>query len=145
MIFLENEKEIMTSDDGTVVLTNYRVQYTQQDRFISIMLDKISAIQFVYRSNLYALYLGVFVGILSIIAGAAEMGQLFIIGLLVAAILLLYYFFSRHHVVAIVSDSGTSLDFYTKGANRSSLMKFVNAVEREKFIYSKKLHSFKEN
>lgn len=132
---LEQEEILTTSADSLITLTNMRLRYQSgKDHFISMMLDKISAIEINYTSKLWALLLG----ILFVILGCGfsltqshdqEAG---LIGVIIGAVFIVYYIATRKHVVQISAECGTKIIFFTKGMKREALLDFINKIEAAK-------------
>lgn len=129
---LEGEKLIKESSNETVALTNYRIRYYESKsghaNLITIMLEKLCAIEVEYKSNLYALV----IGILAVVGATIAPGIFKLISLAVGALLIFLYFKTRKHVISMISDSGESIDVETEGMSRESVLDFVHDVEKAK-------------
>ena len=129
---IEHEEILTTSADNLITLTNMRLRYQSgNDHFISMMLEKISAIEINYTSKFWALLLGI---IIIIIGGGLTLTQsndqeVGLIGVFVGVVLIIYYIATRKHVVQISAECGTKIIFFTKGMKRESLLDFINKIE----------------
>lgn len=143
-LLLSGEEILTESNDKTITLTNYRIRY-YETRFghaslASIHLDKLSAIEMKYKSNLLFLYLGVLAIIAGFIVAIADehVGDL-LIGIIPGIVLFVFYWLTKHHVVHLSSDSGVKIEFKTKGMKNETIVAFINQIEQARQNYIQKL------
>lgn len=139
---MTEEKEIMSSDNGLIKLTNRKIRYTSESfgkaNIVSIMLNEISAIEVYYKSYLPALLLGILFILLGLILGVQNQGDALLALLILGVIFIIYYLMTRRHVVSIISNSGRAISFQSSGMRRETLLKFIDKVEKAKYEYDKK-------
>lgn len=141
MGLLQGETVLMSSDNNTLVLTNYRVRYDAKEggasRYIGITLDAVSSCGLVTRSHPILLILaaiavfGGFAGFMGRMNGDSYLA----FGLVIGAILLLAYFLARSAVFSISSNGGEAIVVPAKGMAREKIVEFLQAVEDAKLNY----------
>lgn len=137
--FLENEIISVTSDDGSILLTNQRVlkntDHGVHAYFISMPLPDISTTEIRSKRHPVLIFLGVICLAAGITAGAIEneVGMIAVGGFLFLIFILLYIF-TRHHSVHITSNGGSKLYFRTKGMRREAVLDFVRKIEQAKSL-----------
>lgn len=134
---MQGETIITKSDNGLIELTNYKIRLQSesfgQSEIVSILLTEVSAIQVHFKSYVPAFIAGILFLLVGIGMGAGSAGGPFLLFFLLGVALLIYYFYTRKHVVSVVSRSGLSLDFESKGMRRDAMKKFINQIEEAKF------------
>ena len=132
---IEQEEILTTSADNLITLTSLRLRYQSgKDHFISMMLEKISAIEINYTSKFWALLLGIIIAIVGagFTATQSHDQEVGLIGVFLGVIFIVYYIATRKHVVQISAECGTKIIFFTKGMKRESLLDFINKIEAAK-------------
>ncbi len=126
---LPNEKNIMSSTDGALMLTNFRVKYEASkggtSTYKSIPLGKVSCCALTTKNYPILLILAALAGI-GVFAGPTEQGR--ILAAVIAFVFGLAYFFTRNGQIEIVADSGSSISVPTKGLKHEDVLRFVEAV-----------------
>ena len=131
---LPGEHNVMSSNDGALILTNFRVKHESDNgggsTYKSIPLKKISACALTTKKYPFLLVLAG----LAIIGGlAAPNDNLKIAGFALGAILTALYFFTRNGQLEVFSDSGTSIKFPTSGLTHVQVRVFAEAVAQETY------------
>jgi len=134
---MPGEEILMQSDDLTITLTNFRIRYyeTQMGNasLVSMHLEKLSAIEMTYKSNLILFYLGIIAVVGGIVMGMyGRNDSMFGSGIVLGIVLMLIYWLTRKHIVSISSDSGLSINFQTSGMNSDKHIQFINKIETAK-------------
>lgn len=126
---LPDERVVMSSDKDILTLTTRRVRYDStlfgSSLIISITLDSIASCGLVTKSHPILLLLAAAALIGAWVIGALE-------GILLGAVLVVFYFLTRRAVISIASNGGQTILCPTKGMDRSVIIEFLEAVEREK-------------
>lgn len=126
---LPNEENIMSSTDGALMLTNFRVKYESINgsgsAYRSIPLTKVSCCALTTKKYPLLLVLAALAGI-GVLMSPIEQGR--IMASVVAIAFGLAYFFTKNGQIEIVSDSGTSIAVPTKGLKHEDVRKFAEAV-----------------
>ncbi|RZI80859.1 MAG: hypothetical protein EOP38_21145 [Rubrivivax sp.] len=129
---LNGETVILSSDDGTLILTNYRVKHEVVSRsdssYKSIPIDKVAACALNTRSYPVLLLLAVVAVLLVFIF--PELPQRIGAGV-AAAVLVALYFGTRNGQIEVFSDSGESIAVPTKGLSHDQVKTFLEAVARQ--------------
>jgi hypothetical protein len=136
MKLLPGENKLITSDNDSMNLTNYRI--TKRDEIwgksykISIFLEDISSIEVHFKSHIVLLIIGV----LMLLAGlgmSIEAGPIVSVGsIVVGGIFIAIWWFSRKHIVSISSDGGSTLNILAKGMSDSKIDDFITSVQEAK-------------
>jgi len=136
---LFNNEEILTSTDGNIViLTTHRIRSTNsygwgQHNTTSIMLEKISSVQAVYKSYPILLVLAGLMGFIAFIVGNQSIDKGYIgFPIVIGFIFIVFYFATRKHICAIASDGGAKIAFETSNMNKELLLEFIDKVEHAK-------------
>ena len=140
MKLIPNETEIISDKNGIVVLTNYRIwnlnkglgrRYT-----ISIPLEKISSVELMFTSWVFALI----VGILLILCGVYFLGvsegdylniqsnRLAFSSFFIAIIALIVWWLSRQHIVKITSDGGPKMELLIESIGKEKVDEFICTI-----------------
>lgn len=133
---IPGENVILKSDNGVLMLTNFRVKYdaagSGASQFVSIPLDSVASCGLVTRSLpiLLAIAAILFIGALaqagqSASYGLAAVGALFVVG----------YFSTRRGVITVASNGGESISVPARGMSRDSILVFVEAVMTQKLRF----------
>lgn len=135
---MPGEKILSYSDKGIVTLTTHRIRYENkvwgESNIISIMLEKVSAVQVIYISYPLLWILGLIVsavGILMMINNNNNMSQI-VVTFFIAFFLIIGYFISRRHICSITSDGGTKIIFRTENMITESMIGFIDKIEAAK-------------
>lgn len=141
-LLLEGEEIITESANKLVTLTNYRIRYHNsslgQAHLVSIMLNKVSSVEVKYKSWWLLLIPSALLLIGGMLIGAQGNADVMIVGVIAGLLLALIYILSRRHVITIYSDSGSRINFQTKGMHKDKVLEFVNKIEKAKIKY--KIH-----
>ena len=144
MKLLQNEENILTSNDNSVVLSNLRIYMHSislgRAYTISIFLEDISSIELKYTSVI--LFLGL--AVLCIILGTLgamnnERSNLFMAGVVFGLIFLALWWFSRKHVISVASNGGSVLNFGVSGMSDASMEDFLYQLSNAKLARVNKL------
>lgn len=133
---IAGEQSLLTSNNGVLTLTNYRVKYDAKgsgmSKFVSISLDAVSSCGLVTRSSPIWLGLAAIAGIAAIVqpVEAARLG-LFLAALCFFAA----YFFTQAGVITVSSSGGEGIVVPAKGMSRESILVFLEAVSEEKLKF----------
>ncbi|MBL7088087.1 hypothetical protein [Acidovorax sp.] len=126
---LPDERCVMTSDDGALTLTNFRVKYEGKvgrgQVYKSIMLSKVSGCAVTTRT--YPLLL-VFAGLAALGTIATPQDPVRITFAAIALILFFSYFITRRGQLEVFSDSGASIALPTSGLKHEIVRSFAEAV-----------------
>ena len=135
MKLLANEEALVTSDDQSVVLTNYRVykreSKTGRSSMISIFLEKVSSVETQYTGQTFLLVLAA----IAIVAGAilaSEMNGSMLPAFIIAALFVLFWWLTKKHTVIISSDGGGSLKFDVRRMKVDAVEGFLSKVQDAK-------------
>ncbi len=126
---LQDEKVITKSKEGSTILTNYRIQYSDKKwgkaYTSSILLKNISAIEINYRSNVLLLIVAAlsFFGVLMV-------GEGLILGISISTIFLLIFLLTRRHYVSISSNGSVKINLLIKGMKSNKVLEFLNKIEQ---------------
>jgi len=138
-LLFENEKMITQSDNDLVTLTTHRIEYHStslgKEIITSIMLDKISSIEVNFSQAFWALIVGALSVLIGLYYGTINQGNIMISGLVIGIVFLLIFLFTRQHVIIISSDGGAKIKFEIKEMNDSTVLEFVNKIEKAKSDY----------
>lgn len=135
------EEVVVTSGNGVLTVTNYRVKYDASkkgnSKFVSISLESISSCGLVTRSRPVLLVLAAITLILALaqLGSAAGSGLLLVIGLgfLVA------FFVTRSSVITVSSNGGEDIVVPAKGMSRDATLFFLEAVMDAKLKFIGKI------
>lgn len=140
---LPEESVLFFTENGMVTLTTHRVRYNNkiwgQSNFISIMLEKISAVQVLSISYPLLWILGALTGVAGLLLATSHNGSHnggtpeVVISLFIAFFLIVGYFISRRHVCTITSDGGGKIIFRTENMPTAALIDFVHQIEAAKY------------
>lgn len=140
---IAGEQSLLTSDNGVLMLTNYRVKYEAKvngmSKFVSISLDSVSSCGLVTRSFPILL---VIAGILAIvaIAGFAKSGLAAGVLLLLAALVFgVAYPLTRTGGITVSSNGGEEIFVPSKGMSHESTLVFLEAVMEAKLKFIGKI------
>lgn len=129
---LPDEQVVMSSDKDILTLTTKRVRYDSavfgSSNLISITLDSVASCGLVTKSFPILLLLAA----LALIGAFTQRGDAQWMFLVAAAVLAVAYFLTRRTVISIASNGGQAILVPAKGMSRSSIVEFLEAVEREK-------------
>jgi hypothetical protein len=137
MNLLPNEEQVVTSNSEKIILTNLRIQMTDEywgsSYKIVLFLEDISSIEQRFKSNVIFLLLGClgFIAGLYISSQSYNEGS-FNIGYVAGAVFIVLWWFSRRHVVSISSDSGRALTFEVGQMSKDLIDSFIDDVQLAK-------------
>lgn len=126
---LPNENNIMSSTDGSLMLTNFRVKHESSNgsksayRFIP--LNKVSCCALTTKKYPLLLVLAAFAAIGVITLPTTQQR---IMAAVFAIVLGIAYIFTRNGQIEIFSDSGTSIAVPTKGMKHEDVRHFAEAI-----------------
>jgi|ERR1019366_5861045 hypothetical protein len=137
---LSGEKSLLTSDNGVLTLSNYRVKYDAQakgsSKFMTITLDAVASCGLVTQSKPILLVIAAICAIGAVVQH--DRGALF--GLLFLALcFVVAYFLTRSGVITISSNGGERIDVPTKGMKQENIRSFVEALVEAKLNFIGKL------
>lgn len=126
---LPNEKNIMSSTDGALMLTNLRVKYETSNgggsAYMAIPLAKVSCCALTTKKYPLLLVVAALAGV-GFFASPTEQSR--ILAAVVAVVFGIAYAFTKNGQIEIVSDSGKSIAVPTKGMKHDDVRKFAEAV-----------------
>lgn len=129
---LPGEQVVLSSDNDVLTLTNMRVRYDSvvwgQSNLIGITLGSVASCGLITKSYPFLLILAVVAVLAGVSQGSGRMWGL----VFIAAIFVVAYFVTRKAVLSVASNGGQEIMVPTKGMNREAIIKFIEAVEREK-------------
>lgn len=133
---ITGEQSLLTSDNGILALTNYRVKYDAKgngmSKFVSISLESVSSCGLITRSRPILLVLSA----VALIAAFAQPDQAPRVALLAVAVALgIAYFFTRSGVITISSNGGESIVVPAKGMGREAIVSFLEGVMEAKLRF----------
>ncbi len=145
MQLLPNEQKLITSNKDKVVLTDHRIQMTEnewgQSYRISIFLEDIASIETKYKSYIGLVIFGILIILVSIFfAGQFRVPEIIFVGLFTGIVFFITWFFSRQHIISIMSGGGSTLNFVVQGMNEEAINDFVYRVSLAKQERLKLLH-----
>jgi hypothetical protein len=137
---LSGEHSLLTSYNGVLTLTNYRVKYDAKaqgaTKFVTITLDAVASCGLVTKSYPILLILAAVSAIAAIIQrSSGALGTLLFIALCFVAA----YFFTRSGVITIRSQGGEHIDVPAKGMKPEIIRGFIEAVVEAKLKFIDKL------
>jgi hypothetical protein len=133
---IPGERFLKISDNGVLVLTNYRVKYDSHgqgaSKFVTMSLDSVSSCGLVTQSRPMLLVLAAVALIAALLQNRQELA---IILLIVAAVLAAWYAVTRSAVITISSPGGQPIVVPAKGMKRESILAFVEEVIEAKLRF----------
>lgn len=131
MKLINNEKKILESDKGQLILTTHRVRFdgstAGQRKIVSIMLDEVCSCELNYKSHIILVALAA----LSLIFGFAGGSETMLAGVIGAIIFAVTFFFTRKQMLSI-SSGGAAINVEAKGMKSEAVKDFIDAVELAK-------------
>jgi hypothetical protein len=141
MKLLQNEKEIILSNDSTVVLTNYRISMKLNSwlskYYITIFLEDVSSVENKNSSKLiYIIYslLSLFIAFLLDNSYSKNYEYIKYAGFFMAIVFFYYWWSSRKNIISISSNGGSKLEFDVNEMTDKSIEEFVHEVINAKQI-----------
>lgn len=137
---VSGEQTILSSNNGVLSLTNYRVKFdakaSGQSKYVSIALDNVSSCGLVTQSRPALLFIAAICAVIAV--ALSDKGAL--IGLLVVAIaFVIAYLVTRTAVITVSSNGGEGICVPAKGMAREDIVSFLEAVMAAKLRFSGKL------
>ncbi len=133
---------MLTSDNGVLTLTNYRVKYDAKaqgaTKFVAITLDSVASCGLVTKSYPVLLILAAISAIAAIIQ---HENNVLVTLLFIALCFVVAYFLTRSGVITIRSNGGEHIDVPAKGMKPEIIRTFVEAVVEAKLNYIGKIDS----
>ena len=129
---MTDEKKILESDKGQLVLTSHRVRFDKstagQRKIVSITLDELCSCELNYKSHIVLILLAVLSVILGFIGGSNAIA----VGIIGAIVFAIAYSLTRKQVLSL-SSAGAVINVETKGMKTKDIKDFIDAVELAKF------------
>jgi hypothetical protein len=146
MDLLKDEIEITRSGDNSIIVTSSRVIQNIGKDVMTISIDKVSCTKVHYSNNIILLIIGsllLLAGLVIVVTGQND-GDRMIGGATAAlgAVFLVMYMATRKHVVSIISDSGHSINFMTKGIKNDEVLAFIGKIEQARIDLRKTLTNY---
>lgn len=134
------EQTILSSNNGVLSLTNYRVKYDAkaggQSKYVSISLDNVSSCGLVTQSRPTLLFIAAICAALGI---ALKDGDALIGMLVVAVAFFIAYLVTRAAVITVSSNGGEGISVPAKGMAREEIVAFLEAVSAAQLRFLGKL------
>jgi hypothetical protein len=132
MNLMNDEKNIIESDKGQLVLTSHRVRFdvstAGQRKIVSIMLDELCSCELNYKSHIILILLAV----LSVLFGFVGGSDAIVAGIIGAIVFAIAYFLTRKQMLSL-SSAGAVINVEAKGMKSEDVKDFIDAVELAKF------------
>ena len=132
MKLMNDERNILESDKGQLVITSHRVRFDAsaagQRKIVSIMLDELCSCELNYKSHIILILLA----ILSVIIGFVGGSDTIVAGIVGAIVLAVAYFLTRKQMLSL-SSAGGAINVEAKGMKSEDIKDFIDAVELAKF------------
>lgn len=133
------EQTILSSNNGVLSLTNYRVKYdakaSGQSKYVSISLDNVSSCGLVTQSRPALLFIAAICAVLGL-----ALNNDALIGMLVVAIaFVIAYLVTRTAVIRVSSNGGEGIAVPAKGMARQEIVAFLEAVTAAQLRFLGKL------
>jgi divalent metal cation (Fe/Co/Zn/Cd) transporter len=132
MKLMNDERKILESDKGQLVLTSHRVRFDAsaagQRNLGSIMLDELCSCELNYKSHLILILLA----LLSIIFGFVGGADTILAGAIGAIVFPVAYFLTKKQILSL-SSAGGAINIEAKGMKSEDVKDFIDAVELAKF------------
>lgn len=140
---IPGEQAILTSENGVLTLTNYRVKHDAKiggkSKFVSISLESVSSCGLVTRTNPVLLVIAAILGVLGLVGFIGQGNQYAPGMLLVSLCFCVAYLLTKSGGIIISSNGGENIFVSTKGMGHESILIFVEAVTEEKLKFIGKL------
>jgi len=137
MMLLSKEEELVSSNEGKIILTNQRIHLADREwgnaYNITIFLEDISSIEMRYSSYILFIILGIIAALIcsySFLNG--NDGPSAGISLIATIVFFVLYWFSRKHIVSITSHGGKALNFEAASLPEYEMQKFLTKVQEAK-------------
>jgi len=129
----ENERVITQSRNGLITLTTHRIRYFDKSflstNLVGVMLCNISSISLAIKSKLLYLILAIISFMITSWLVYLESGGIFIIPAAIGSLFVIFYISSRKAAMAIASNGGAIIYFYTTDMRQAEQLHFINQVE----------------
>lgn len=133
---MNDEKKILESDKGQLVLTSHRVRFDEstagQRKIVSIMLDELCSCELNYKSHIVLILLAFLSVVLGFIGGSDAIAG----GIIGAIVFAIAYFLTRKQMLSL-SSAGAAINVEAKGMKTEAIKDFIDAVELAKFEFRK--------
>ena len=127
---LPGEKLILETTNHDFFLTNYRISNNTFEGFGTMLLSKISSIDYRYSSRPITLIVGIICAIVGLAVLFTESsGAVGIVGVIVGVIFILVYFNSRTYTLVITSDGGSKMTIRTTGRQSLPMVDLATEIE----------------
>jgi hypothetical protein len=138
MKLINNEVNILESDDKTVVLTSHRIRQENKQwgkmQIKSVMLEHVTSCEYDRKSNPIFLIIGLVVLVFAAglsFGGNSGQGDIGIISAGVGIVLLIFYFITIRKGL-IVSSPSAKIVMNTNGMKDESIRTFIDKLEEAK-------------
>lgn len=133
---IPGERIILTSDNGVLTLTNYRVKHdakiSGKSKFLSITLESVSSCGLVTRTNPALLIIAAILGALGVF-GFIGQGNQYAPGMLLLGLCFgVAYQLTKSGGITISSNGGEEIFVSTKSMSHESTLVFIEAVTEAK-------------
>lgn len=139
MTLFSNEHIISSSNGGKIILTNQRIHMNDTEwgksYKITIALEDISSIEYLYKSNILWLALAIISGImggLTYVNGASAEQELVLYFFGGALFFLLLWALSKRQTVSITPNGGKPLQFLTENMREEAVEDFLYQLQLSK-------------
>lgn len=133
--YVTGELNVLTLLKGDLTLTSKRVRYHSTSaggsEFISMTLDSVASCGLVTRSYPFLLFFAALAACGAFLDSGIEEAEPWMF-FVASGLLVLAYILTRHAVISIASKGGQTILARTRGQSRSSIIEFLEALEREK-------------
>lgn len=132
---LPDEKSLLQSDNGALVLTSHRVRYgmktTGFSKFTSIMLEELSVCEVTTTSKPWLLVIALIIFLAGFFLSTDRDLSPAIMGTVIALCLVIGYFATRATVISLRSAGG-AINAPVQGMTADAARGFIDAVEATK-------------
>ena len=138
MKYLQGEKELITTSNNHLILTNYRIIKSEQvwgkSYRIDIFLENISSVESQFKSYPILLLLAV----LGIIGGIFS--ENIEVGIALGVFFVLIWWFSRKHLITIMPDGGNPLNILAERMTQEKINELMFFIQQAKFLRTQELY-----
>ena len=128
MKLFQSESLLTSSDADTIVLTTHRIRNNAGGIIKNAMLNQVPGISAQFSQQPIFLIAAILTGLFGPFLLTEQEVPIAMLLLLTSAVFIFLFIRSRKHL-ALISTSGISVLFHTKGMSKSDVMDFIYKVE----------------